>query len=119
MSVMLLDHRQIEPYLAADPVGNLFPRFVFRQRPERSSLAFVENGAVHGAVVMTQVYSLAELRGEGHAKELIVRLLGHPEIDGTTVTWLASASNVASIGLAQRLGSIEYCAFGCLELVPD
>jgi hypothetical protein len=67
-------------------------------------------------VSIQQVYSVTEARGQGHAKALVAQLLGHPEIAGTTVTWLASAANVASIGLALRLGFVEHCAFGCVEV---
>jgi hypothetical protein len=252
MPVTPLDHGQIRRYLATDPCRNLFPLFVCKERPDHSSPAFIEAGAVRGAVVagadfgirpawapwlvadseraaaallrsvrdrgrldglqlawefahvaselcpearvtrdlyltrpaselpaahpervlrkitpelMTQVdvppelrrsigdlsrllpgapfwglvvegrmtaiaetivrvdpfvsfqqvYSLAEVRGQGHAKALIARLLGHPELAGTTVTWLASAANVPSVELALRLGFVEQCAFACVE----
>ena len=51
MSISLIVNAEIERYLAGSSCRNLFPLFVCRERPDHSSLAFVESGKVRGTVV--------------------------------------------------------------------
>jgi RimJ/RimL family protein N-acetyltransferase len=55
-------------------------------------------------------------RRKGYALQLIAQILRSPELAGSTVTWLASATNEPSIKLAKKLGFDEYATFGYLEM---
>ena len=74
---------------------------------------------VGDCVSIQQVYTVEDARQQGHAKELIGWILGRPELAGATVTWLASAANVASVELARSLGFADFCEFGFLEATSE